>query len=172
VWSKPLSSSATIGGGAERDSLVELARSKGLTNVSFHASFPKDAMPRLWSVCDLGLVHLKDQEVFRTVIPSKIFECFGMGVPVLYAGPESEGSQIVREARGGVTLPAERPDELAAAVRALANDPERVRELANCARAAAPRYDRERNALAMLDTLVRLAPEGTSQGPVRERVAE
>lgn len=161
-----------VGGGAERDSLVELARSKGLTNVSFHASFPKDAMPRLWSVCDLGLVHLKDQEVFRTVIPSKIFECFGMGVPVLYAGPESEGSQIVREARGGVTLPAERPDELAAAVRALANDPERVRELANCARAAAPRYDRERNALAMLDTLVRLAPEGTSQGPVRERVAE
>lgn len=57
-------------------------------------------------------------------------------------------------------------------MRALANNPERVRELASCARAAAPRYDRERNALAMLDTLVRLAPEGTSQVLVRERVAE
>ncbi|MCY3004179.1 MAG: glycosyltransferase family 4 protein [Planctomycetota bacterium] len=161
-----------VGGGAERDSLVELARSKGLTNVSFHASFPKETMPRLWSVCDLGLVHLKDQDVFRTVIPSKIFECFGMGVPVLYAGPESEGSQIVREARGGVTLPAENPQELAEAVRSLAADPERVRELATSARAAAPRYDRERNALAMLDTLVRLAPEGPTPASVRERTAE
>lgn len=160
-----------VGGGAERDSLVELARSKGLTNISFHASFPKDAMPRLWSVCDLGLVHLKDQDVFRTVIPSKIFECFGMGVPVLYAGPESEGSQIVREAMGGVTLPAERPRELADAVRTLASDPKRVRELAENARAAAPRYDRERNALAMLETLVALAPRTDSVDVAQERTA-
>lgn len=160
-----------VGGGAERDSLVELARSKGLTNISFHASFPKDAMPRLWSVCDLGLVHLKDQDVFRTVIPSKIFECFGMGVPVLYAGPESEGSQIVREAMGGVTLPAERPRELADAVRTLASDPKRVRELAENARAAAPRYDRERNALAMLETLVALAPRTDSADVAQERTA-
>lgn len=160
-----------VGGGAERDSLVELARSKGLSNVSFHASFPKDAMPRLWSVCDLGLVHLKDQDVFRTVIPSKIFECLGMGVPVLYAGPESEGSQIVREANGGVTLPAERPHELAEAVKALASDPERVRELAENARAAAPRYDRERNALAMLETLVALAPRTDSADVAQERTA-
>ena len=161
-----------VGGGAERDSLVELARTKGLTNVSFHASFPKDMMPRLWSVCDVGLVHLKDQDVFRTVIPSKIFECFGMGVPVLYAGPVSEGSQIVDEARGGVTLPAERPDELAATVRALAADADRVRELAANARAAAPRYDRERNAMAMLETLVRLAPEHDALPAPRERAAE
>jgi colanic acid biosynthesis glycosyl transferase WcaI len=121
-------------------------------------------------VCDLGLVHLKDQEVFRTVIPSKIFECFGMGVPVLYAGPESEGSQIVRDAQGGVTLPAENPIELAATVRALANDPTRVHELAARARAAAPRYDRERNALVMLDTLVQLAEP--PQAAAREQTAE
>lgn len=145
-----------VGGGAERDKLVELARSKGLANVSFHASFPKDDMPALWSVCDLGLVHLKDQDVFRTVIPSKIFECFGMGVPVLYAGPDSEGAQIVRDARGGVTLPAEKPDELAKAVLELSLAPERVRDLARNARAAAPDYDRERNALAMLEVLLRV----------------
>jgi colanic acid biosynthesis glycosyl transferase WcaI len=165
-----------VGGGAERDKLVELARAKQLTNVSFHASFPKDDMPRLWSVCDLGLVHLKDQDVFRTVIPSKIFECFGMGVPVLYAGPDSEGAQIVRDARGGITLPAERPRELADAVLALASDRDRVRALARNARAAAPDYDRERNALAMLDVLAQLggaprlssATAATSNSPSAE----
>ncbi len=154
-----------VGGGAERDKLVELARSKGLANVSFHASFPKDDMPALWSVCDLGLVHLKDQDVFRTVIPSKIFECFGMGVPVLYAGPDSEGAQIVRDARGGVTLPAEKPDELAKTVLELSLAPERVRDLARNAHAAAPDYDRERNALAMLEVLLRV---GGQPSEVRE----
>ncbi len=148
-----------VGGGAERDRLVELARSKGLANISFHASFPKEDMPRLWSLCDLGVVHLKDQDVFRTVIPSKIFECFGMGVPVLYAGPDSEGAQIVRDARAGVTLPAERPREFADAVLSLASDRTRVRELAHNARSAAPSYDRERNALAMLDVLLELSGE-------------
>lgn len=156
-----------VGGGAERDRLVELARSKGLANVSFHASFPKEDMPRLWSLCDLGLVHLKDQDVFRTVIPSKIFECFGMGVPVLYAGPDSEGAQIVRDARAGVTLPAERPREFADAVLSLASDRARVRELAHNARAAAPSYDRGRNALAMLDVLLELSGE-----PRKERQLE
>jgi len=145
-----------VGGGAERDALVERARELSLSNVSFHAAFPKDAMPRLWSICDLGLVHLKDQEVFRTVIPSKIFECFGMGVPVLYAGPESEGAAIVREARAGVTLPAEAPHELARAVLALASDRARVAEFAANARAAAPHYDRQRNALEMLNVLAGL----------------
>jgi glycosyltransferase involved in cell wall biosynthesis len=116
-------------------------------------------MPALWSVCDVGLVHLKDQDVLRTVIPSKIFECFGMGVPVLYAGPDSEGAQIVRDARGGVTLPAEQPDELAKTVLELSLAPERVRELARNARAAAPAYDRERNALAMLEVLRKLSGE-------------
>ncbi len=148
-----------VGGGAERERLVELARAKGLDNVSFHASFPKEAMPRLWSLCDVGLVHLKDQDVFRTVIPSKIFECFGMGVPVLYAGPESEGAAIVRDARGGLTLPAERPDELASVVLELSRAPERVRDLARNARTAAPHYDRERNALAMLEVLRKLGGE-------------
>jgi glycosyltransferase involved in cell wall biosynthesis len=160
-----------VGGGAERDALVERARELNLRNVSFHAAFPKEAMPRLWSICDLGLVHLKDQEVFRTVIPSKIFECFGMGVPVLYAGPESEGAAIVREARAGVTLPAEAPHELARAVLALASDRTRVAQLAANARAAAPNYDRQRNALEMLSVLEQLAPSAKQhaapQAPAR-----
>lgn len=155
-----------VGAGAERDALVAQASTAQLTNISFHASFPKEAMPRLWSLCDLALVHLRDQDVFRTVIPSKIFECFGMGVPVLYAGPDGEGAQIVREARAGVILPAEKPRELADAVVALESGRARVAELARNARTAAPKFDRERNAQAMLAVLASLAqaPADSSTG--------
>lgn len=146
-----------VGAGAMRDALVEQARDRRLTNVSFHASVPKEEMPHVWSVCDLGLVHLKDQDVFRTVIPSKIFECFGMGVPILYAGPDSEGAQIIRDAGAGVVLPAEQPHEIANAVLELLSDREQVRLLARNACAAAPDFDREHNALEMLQVLARTA---------------
>jgi glycosyltransferase involved in cell wall biosynthesis len=68
-----------VGDGAEKESLVGSARERGLTNVIFHGLVPKSSMPDLWSICDVALVHLKDDPLFSTVIPSKIFEAMGMG---------------------------------------------------------------------------------------------
>jgi colanic acid biosynthesis glycosyl transferase WcaI len=140
-----------VGAGAARDALVGLARAKGLTNVSFHPSVPKDDMPRVWSLCDLALVHLRDDPLFASVIPSKIFESFGMGVPVLFAGPDGEGAEIVRSARAGLTVPAEDPRALAEAILGCSDA-----DLAACsaaARAAAPEHDRAGNARRMLGVL-------------------
>jgi hypothetical protein len=70
-----------------------------------------------------------------------------------------------------VTLPAEAPHELARAVLALASDRTRVAQLAANARAAAPNYDRQRNALEMLSVLEQLAPSAKQhaapQAPAR-----
>ena len=146
-----------VGAGAARDALLAEAQSKQLPNVSFHAGVPKDQMPGVWSLCDAGLVHLKRDELFATVIPSKIFECFGMGVPVLYCGPEGEAAQLVRSADAGLTLPPEDPPALARAVVELADDRLRRARMASNAQRAAPLNDRERNARAMLDVLLRCA---------------
>jgi glycosyltransferase involved in cell wall biosynthesis len=146
-----------VGAGAAREQLVARARELALPNVSFHASVAKDDMPRVWSLCDLGLVHLRRAETFAGVIPSKIFECFGMGVPVLYCGPDGEGARIVRDARAGVTLPAEEPEALARAVVDLCADRAQLMALSRAARTAAPLYDRERNAERMLDVLLDVA---------------
>ena len=146
-----------VGAGAARDSLVQQARELGLTNISFHASVSKDVMPRVWSLCDLGLVHLKREELFTTVIPSKIFECFGMGVPVLFAGPSGEGAGIVAEHGAGVVVPAEDPSALCEAVTRLAQDPTELARLSAAARAAAPAFDRRMGARRMADVLLRAA---------------
>lgn len=146
-----------VGAGAARDALVEQARELGLSNVSFHASVPKEAMPRVWSLCDVGLVHLKREELFTTVIPSKIFECFGMGVPVLFAGPAGEGAGIVEEHQAGVVVPAEDPAALAEVVTRLADNRTELARLAANARAAAPAFDRRTGARRMVEVLVRAA---------------
>ena len=41
------------------------------------------------------LVHLKDSPVFREVIPSKMFEAMGMGLPLMVAAPDGEASRIL-----------------------------------------------------------------------------
>ena len=83
-----------------------------ITNAMFRDSMPKDQMPSLWSICDVALVHLKDDPVFSTVIPSKIFEAFGMGKPVMMVLPDGEAAHIVREAGAGDWVPPENPRAL------------------------------------------------------------
>ncbi|MCC7017130.1 MAG: glycosyltransferase family 4 protein, partial [Rhodospirillales bacterium] len=68
-----------VGDGAERDMLLADAARRKLANVRMIGPQPKDAMPRIWSLCDVALVHLRDSPVFAEVIPSKIFEAMGMG---------------------------------------------------------------------------------------------
>jgi len=144
-----------VGDGAARDGLIERARALALTNVTFQESLPKSRMPEVWAACDLALVHLRDTPLFATVIPSKIFEAMGMGVPIALAGPAGEATRIVERAGAGVVLPAEDPEALAAAVAALADDPVRTRALARASRAAAPLYSRDHLANAMLELLER-----------------
>ena len=44
--------------------------------------------------------HLKDQELFKTVIPSKVFESIGMGIPILH-GVKGESADIIRNGNVG-----------------------------------------------------------------------
>ena len=139
-----------VGAGAERDMLIETARTRGLTNVVFADPQPKDAMPAVWSVVDAALVHLKDSPAFAEVIPSKIFEAMAMGLPILFAAPAGEATELVERHDAGLTVPAGRPDALADAVRRLADDAVLRSRLAQASLAAAPKHSRETQAREMI----------------------
>ena len=113
----------------------------------------KGAMPAYWSLCDVALVHLKDAPLFSTVIPSKIFEAMGMGLPILLAAPAGEAREIVERSGAGLWVPAERPQELLSAIRLLKSNAALCRRLAARSREAAPHYSRERQAREMLAIL-------------------
>ena len=142
-----------VGAGAARDGLVAKARRRGLDNALFKGMRPKKDLPAVWSLCDVALAHLKNSPLFAGVLPSKMFEAMGMGLPVLLAAPEGEASRLILGEGAGVWVPAEDPAALAEAVRSLRTNPAARSRLAAASRAAAPAHSREIQARDMLGVL-------------------
>ena len=152
-----------VGHGARKDELVASASRRGLRNTVFHDPVPKGRMPELWSVCDVALVHLKDDPVFATVIPSKIFEAFGMGVAVMVVQPAGEASDIVSSAGAGEWVAPENPAVLAEAITRWEQNRAMVAAFGERALLAAQNYSRDRQASAMCDILKAVAMQRSPQ---------
>lgn len=146
-----------VGAGAERQALIADAGRRKLDNVVFMPPQPKDVMPRVWSVCDAALVHLKADSLFAGVIPSKMFEAMACGLPILLAAPDGEASRIVRATGGGIVVAPGDPKALADAIGRLADDDRTRKAMAGKGLAAVPRFSRERQARDVLTVLERAA---------------
>ncbi len=156
-----------VGGGAERSRVEELVRDQGLAQVRLIPRQPKSMMPKIWSLCDLALIPLRNQPVFATVMPSKLFEAMGMGVPVIMSLPEGEATALVEQTGCGLCVAPEQPVALAEAIVALAEDRPRLDRMAAAAREAAPRFSRERQARRMLALLREAAGQDTGNAKTR-----
>jgi glycosyltransferase involved in cell wall biosynthesis len=117
-----------VGDGAERSRLVTIRDEMKLSNVVMLDQQPKETMPELWSLSSASLVLLKKSELFKTVIPSKIFESMAMEKPVIL-GVEGESAELVMSAGGGVCIEPESAKDLASQVLKLSRDPDVCREL-------------------------------------------
>src|SRR5262245_39228050 len=111
-----------IGDGAEKSSLQQRAASEGLTNVLFLDQIPHEAIPDHIRAADVTLVLLRDRVLFRSVIPSKIFEFMGTARPIVI-GVDGEARRLVEDAGAGVFVPPEDPKTLVATLRRLDADP-------------------------------------------------
>jgi glycosyltransferase involved in cell wall biosynthesis len=144
-----------LGDGAEKAALKADAAARKLDNVVFADTVPRNEVVRYWSLIDLSVIHLTRTPLFETVIPSKLFECMAMGIPVLH-GVAGESATIVQREGVGVTFEPENASALARSIADLVGDLERRAEIARNAVAAARRYDRTELASAMLKTLERV----------------
>jgi len=142
-----------VGSGANKEELIAQANSMGLKNVMFLSRQPKELMPNIWSICDLSLIPLKNDPLFSSVIPSKIFESMGMGLPIVLALPAGEASQIITETGAGIIVPPEDSERLADAIIELVNDKEKYQALAKASASAALNYNRENQADKMFRAL-------------------
>lgn len=141
-----------LGHGARKEALASKAREMGLSNVLFIDSVPKEEVVRYWSILDLSIIHLKKTELFTAVIPSKLFECMGMGIPVLH-GVAGESAEIVEREGAGIVFEPENSEELVARLLELKQDVQRYQELRCNGLQGARRYDREVLAGHMLQEL-------------------
>lgn len=139
-----------VGEGAKRAELEEQARTLGLDNLHFYDFVPHSKVPRTLAAFDVSIVHLRPDPLFETVIPSKIFECMSMGLPIVMAVP-GEGARIVSDAGAGVCIGSGDPQALADTVRALRTDSARRDTLSDNGKAAArAHYGRRANAEKLL----------------------
>ena len=85
-----------VGDGAEKSKLQKLAKNLKLKNLLFIDTVSKDQVVRYWSILDYSIIHLKDKKLIETVIPSKMFESIGMGIPILH-GVKGESASMVAD---------------------------------------------------------------------------
>ncbi len=147
-----------VGDGAVRAELEQRAAREDLQSVVFTGRQPKDAVPAFLSVSNACLVHLRKTELFRTVLPSKIFEAAAMGKPIIL-GVEGCAADLVREADAGICIEPENSEALIAAIDRLRNDADTATRLgANGQRTIAEHYNRDtlaRDYLSVIERVVR-----------------
>lgn len=144
-----------LGDGARKQDLETQAQAMGLGNVLFVDSVPKDQVVRYWSLLDVSVIHLRKTDLFTTVIPSKLFECMGMGLPVLH-GVAGESADIVRREQVGEVFESENAQQLVAGLMRMRDQSDTFTTYQRNGLAAAKRFDRKNLAQTMLQVLMNL----------------
>ena len=133
-----------MGEGAEKDALLAIKEEKNLQNVMFLPGQPKEAMPFFYAASDVCLVPLRNIELFKTFIPSKIFEIMACGRPIV-GSVAGEAHEILQDAGCAVLTTPESPVEIAGAIQKLYEDRKLGETLGKKGRAFVEKhYSRER----------------------------
>jgi len=85
------------GEGAERASIESLARQKGLRSLRFHGIVENSVVAGALGRASAAVVVLKEEDLYRAALPTKIFAALASGAPVIFVGPEGIASTLIRE---------------------------------------------------------------------------
>ena len=155
-----------VGDGAELARLRAERETRGLDNVVILGQRPKAEMPGFWSATDASLILLKRSDTFKKVLPSKMAEAMAMQCPIIL-GVEGEARDLLEDAKAGIAIIPEDSEQLAAAMRKLADDPELAARQGRAGRAFADvHFDRAKVATRYVEFLADVA----ARRPIRETI--
>ncbi len=92
-----------VGDGQKKAELEELTERYKLANVSFAGIQPLDDIPFFLRASDVLVECLKDVDVARMAVPSKMFEYMASGRPIILGCPDGEASAMLDSAGGALT---------------------------------------------------------------------
>jgi len=110
-----------VGEGADKQRVVSIAQQMQLNNVRFISEQPRERIPDFIAASDACLVLLKRDEIFKTVIPTKMLEFMSCARPVIL-GVDGHARKIIKDAAAGIFIRPASEDDLTAAVIRLAQD--------------------------------------------------
>jgi len=132
-----------IGEGAQKKSLQKIVKDKKITNILFIDNIDWQEIVNINQIISVNLIHLRNLELFETVIPSKIFESMALKKPIL-AGLIGESLDIIKQSRSGLEVIPENPDSLVQKILKVKNDQNLYDELAsNGFKLVEKRYNRK-----------------------------
>jgi len=144
------------GDGAEKEMLKEKARVLRLDNLTFLDPVPKARMPLLLNAADCVVVSVRDLEIFRGALPTKLFEAMSCAKPVVVA-VAGEAEEVVRNAGAGSCVTPGDSTGIHNALLAIAQDPESAARMGENGRELVVQYfSRELRAQELNECLLRL----------------
>ena len=117
-----------IGEGPVKTRLIAKAKEQNLSNVQFLREVPSDEIARYISLADICLVPLRNKKLFEGALPSKIFDYWACGKPVLMT-VEGEARQELDAAEGGMFAKPEDPADLARAILSIYENQNMARQM-------------------------------------------
>ncbi len=101
-----------VGDGQKKAELEKLTAHYQLDNVSFTGLQPLEYIPFFLRASDVLIECLKDVEVAKMAVPSKVFEYMASGKPIVLGCPDGEASALLNNAGGALTYHSSNADEL------------------------------------------------------------
>jgi len=142
-----------VGDGAEKEALQRKAAKENLNNIIFTGRVDKKQIPAYLSVTNACLIHLRKTELFKTVLPSKIFEACATAKPIIL-GVEGFAADFIKKANAGICIEPGNPKQLLDAVKKLSQNPDLCRSLGkNGLEFVIKNHDRKNLASEFLDLL-------------------
>lgn len=142
-----------VGDGAERERLAKRVEDERIANVKVLGPLARERMPEVYATLDACIVPLRKTELFKAVIPSKIFEILAMERPIVIS-VDGEARALVEQSGGGIFTPPEDVAAMTDALSRLAGDRALGRELGRRGREFVIReFDRTQLAARYLEIL-------------------
>ena len=150
-----------LGDGKEKATLQAQAEKMTLKNLSFIASVPKSGMADALAASDACIAILKPIEWYKTTYPNKVFDYMAAGRPIALA-IDGVIREVVEAAGCGIFAEPGDAAALADAIRALAADPARSREMGLAGRRyVEENFDRTALAEQLMGILEEMVDGGT-----------
>lgn len=147
------SSYELIGEGAARDELEQLVATGDYGFLKLEHGIPMAELEPRYAGVHMTVVSLQKNAEFSGTIPSKIFQSFARGVPVLFMGPEGDASELVRRSGAGIALCGSEEEDIGE-LEAFASRADLAGNLARMSDAAVAFVDREYSRRLMADKMI------------------
>ena len=145
-----------VGDGADLERLKQAAAEAGITRSSFTGLVTKQEVLSHLTHTNVCLVHLRRSDLFKTVLPSKMFEAMAASTPILL-GVQGASADLLKTAECGLTFLPEDHIDLCGKLIEMKNNPKDTRSMGEAGRAHVERhYNRDILANDYLDAITKL----------------